>query len=298
MELPRLFRELAVRPNWATGQEWPWSGRWPRTQWPLCRVPWLRWENLPEGQKSLQHFTNIGFMGSGQTEATPEKQHMTARLGFAFAKTHVWRTLRAWSKAFCDLMRLKLNSLAWMQSASSGGNRAQLIAYLIPSLLWSMVVMLWGHGGYTVKLPHAMGKQHYAMGMLFSSRNWETCKDRWNNEWSQIQENHWGEPASECKRPWPVAKIYVPTGQWPQEYRQSNTGMASEKRTWKSFSGPAEAQTWIPLRVREKTWTLLFTDAAHTTWQSFSKCARKNGRKSPNPDVLSWYRHVQEDLKP
>ena len=34
--------------------------------------------------------------------------------------------------------------------------------------------------------------QHHAMGMLFSSSDWETCKDRGNNEWSQIQANPWG----------------------------------------------------------------------------------------------------------
>ena len=78
--------ELAVRQNWSTRQEsWPWPGSWPRTQWPLWhnyRVPWLRWENLPEGQQSLQHFTNPGFMGEW-----PDGSHMTACL--EFAKRHV-----------------------------------------------------------------------------------------------------------------------------------------------------------------------------------------------------------------
>ena len=31
--------------------------------WQNYRVPWLRWENLLEGQQSLQHFTNLGFIG-------------------------------------------------------------------------------------------------------------------------------------------------------------------------------------------------------------------------------------------
>ena len=39
------------------------------------------------------------------------------------------------------------------------------------------------------------------MGMLFSSRDWGTGKDRGNNEWGQIQANSWWEPASECLRP-------------------------------------------------------------------------------------------------
>ena len=61
LEPPRLFLELAARPNWAIGAEGPWSGRWPRSRWSLwqsSRVPLWRWENLPEGQPSLQHSTN------------------------------------------------------------------------------------------------------------------------------------------------------------------------------------------------------------------------------------------------
>jgi hypothetical protein len=32
LEPPRLFQELAARPNWAMRGEGPWSGRWPRTR--------------------------------------------------------------------------------------------------------------------------------------------------------------------------------------------------------------------------------------------------------------------------
>jgi len=93
MELPRLILELAIWPNWATLQEGPWSGSWPRTQWPLWQnygVPWLRWENLPEAQQSLQHFTNLGFMGEwSEREREPllRKRHMAACM--AFAKRHL-----------------------------------------------------------------------------------------------------------------------------------------------------------------------------------------------------------------
>jgi hypothetical protein len=48
----------------------------------------------------------------------------------------------------------------------SGENQAQLITLLTPSQWW------W---------------QHNAMGMIFSGRDWETGKDRGNNEWSKIQ---------------------------------------------------------------------------------------------------------------
>ena len=43
----------------------------------------------------------------------------------------------------------------------------------------------------------------------------ETCEDRGNNEWSQIQENPWGEPASECKRPQIAANVEVL--EWPSQ---------------------------------------------------------------------------------
>ena len=54
-----------TQPSWAIREEGPWSGRWPRTRWPLwqsSKVPLWRWENLPEGQPSLQHSINQDFM--------------------------------------------------------------------------------------------------------------------------------------------------------------------------------------------------------------------------------------------
>jgi hypothetical protein len=38
------------------------------------RVPWPQWENLIEDQQSLQHFTNLGFMGEWPDKSTPEKK--------------------------------------------------------------------------------------------------------------------------------------------------------------------------------------------------------------------------------
>jgi phage repressor protein C with HTH and peptisase S24 domain len=49
----------------------------------------------------------------------------------------------------------------------------------------------------------------YEDGMFFSGKDWETGKDRGNNQWSQIEQN----PASECKQPSTGAKTYVSTGQ-------------------------------------------------------------------------------------
>ena len=61
LEPLKLFWELSARPNWIIKGEGHWSGRWPRTRWLLwqsSRVPLWWWENLPEGQPSLQHSTN------------------------------------------------------------------------------------------------------------------------------------------------------------------------------------------------------------------------------------------------
>ena len=102
MELSRLFLEMAFQPNWATGQEGPWSSQWARTQWPLwqkSRVPWLRWENLTEVQQSLQHFTNLGFMWEW-----PDGSHDWEKGTWKHAwslQNSTWKTLRAWGKRFC-----------------------------------------------------------------------------------------------------------------------------------------------------------------------------------------------------
>ena len=47
------------------------------------RVPLWRWENLPEGQPSLQHSTNQAFMLVARRNPLLSKRHMTARLEFA-----------------------------------------------------------------------------------------------------------------------------------------------------------------------------------------------------------------------
>ena len=84
------FLELAVQPNWATGQEGFWSGRWPRTQWPLWqnyKVPWLRWENLMEGQFSAALHKSMLCGRVARWEPLMRKGHITARL--EFAKKHI-----------------------------------------------------------------------------------------------------------------------------------------------------------------------------------------------------------------
>ena len=86
VEPPRLFLELATRPNWTIRGEGPWTGKWLRTRWPLWtsyRVPLSWWANLPEGQPSLQHCTNQAFMVEWPDESHSSVKGTTARLEFA-----------------------------------------------------------------------------------------------------------------------------------------------------------------------------------------------------------------------
>ena len=66
------------------------------------------------------------------------KRHMTARLEFAKRQLKGSQTMRnkiLWSD------ESKMYSLAWMSSVTSGGNKATLLTWPVPSLQWSMVVV-------------------------------------------------------------------------------------------------------------------------------------------------------------
>ena len=83
-------------------------------------------------------YRNLSFMGEW-SDRSHSWEKGTWQHTWSLQKG-TWKTLRAWGKRLCGLMRWKLNSLAWAQCAMSGGNRAQLITHLTPSLSWSMVV--------------------------------------------------------------------------------------------------------------------------------------------------------------
>ena len=95
------------------------------------RVPLWRWENLLEGQPSLQHSTNQAFIVEW-----PDRSHSSVKGTWQPAWSlpiGTWRTIRPWETRFSGLMKLRFNYLAWMPRFTSGGN-------LEPSLRWRMVV--------------------------------------------------------------------------------------------------------------------------------------------------------------
>ena len=130
----KKFGTAKTLPRAGQTEQGPWSGRWPRTRWPLwqsSRVPLWRWLSFWKVHPSLQHSTIQAFMSRvARRKPLLSKRHMTARLDFT--KRHL-KTLRPWETRFSGLMILRCNSLAWMPSVTSGGN-------LTSSLLWSMVV--------------------------------------------------------------------------------------------------------------------------------------------------------------
>ena len=210
-------------------------------------------------------------------ETTPEKKALDRTPGVC--KKARERLGEHEAKKICDQMRRKLNSLAWMQSATSGRNQAQLNTHITPSLPWSMVVAAsyCGDAFQLQGLGDLKGKREQWMEPNTGKSLSRTC--------FRVQKTL--ECGEDLHFNWIMTPIIQPKKHW--------NGFRT--RTWKSLSGPVKAQTWISLRICGKTWRLLFTDASHRTWQSFSKSERKNGRKSPNPDVQSWYRHTHEDSK-
>ena len=103
-------------------------------------------------------------------------------------------------------------NLAWMQSAMSGENQAQLITRLTPSLPWSMV------------------EAALCYGDVFRGRNCETGKDRGNNEWNQIQANPWWDPASDWGEDLHSSRTITTSIQPKQHWNRFRT------RMWKSLS--------------------------------------------------------------
>jgi hypothetical protein len=56
---------------------------------------------------------------------------------------------------------------------------------------------------------------------------------------------------------------------------------------WMSLSCPARDRTWTQSNISGETWKYLCSDSPRPTWQTWRGSAGKNGRNSPNTDVLS-----------
>ena len=76
-EPTRLFLELATCPNWAIGEKGLGQGGEQEPDGHSDRVPLWRWENLPEGQPSLQY---LGLYGRvARPKPLLSKRQMTAK---------------------------------------------------------------------------------------------------------------------------------------------------------------------------------------------------------------------------
>ena len=142
------------------------------------------------------------------------KRHMTPRL--EFAKRHL-KTLRPWETRFSGLMKLRLNSLAWMPSMVKHGDGS---------------IMLWGYfsaagTGRLVRIDAKMNGANYR--------------------------DPWLKSAPELSGPQTRATVHLPKGQQHWAHSKDNAGVVSEI----SLSGPAMAWTWTrsnrPLNEPDQT---------------------------------------------
>ena len=143
MELPRLFLELSVRPNWATGQAGPWS--WRVTKNPIITLTELQSSLVEMGEPNGRTTVSAAFHKSrlygrvARRKPLLRKRHMTAHLQFGKRYVKDSESMRQnilWS----DETKIELFGLNTKHYCTSGGNWAQIIIHLTPSQPWSMVV--------------------------------------------------------------------------------------------------------------------------------------------------------------
>ena len=125
--------------------------RWPRTWWLLWqsfRVPLWRWENLSEGQPSLQHFANQAFMVE-----RPDGIHSVKG---------TWHpACQKAPKGLSD--HEKQDSLVWWNQDWTPWPECQV----------SSLEENWHH-----PYGEVWCWQHHSVGMLCSVKDWETSQDR------------------------------------------------------------------------------------------------------------------------
>ena len=118
-----------------------------------------------------------------------------------------------------------LNYLAWMPSVTSGGN--------LPRSLW------WW--------------QHHAVGMFFSSRDWETSQDQGKDKWCNVERDPWSpERSGAGSQTWVEGSPSNRTTTLSTQPRQCRSGFGTS--LWMSMSDPARSRTWTRSNISGETW--------------------------------------------
>ena len=150
MKLPRLFLELAVRPNWETGQKGPWSRE--VTKNPMTTLTKLQsslaeiWK--PVGRTSISaDFANLGFMGEwpdGSNSWEKGTWQHTWSLQKDTWKTQSRRQKILWSNEM-KIELFGLNAKHYIQRKPSTAHHPSNTIPTIPTMLHrGGNIMLWG----------------------------------------------------------------------------------------------------------------------------------------------------------
>ena len=152
LEPPRLFLELAARPNWAIGGEGPWSGRWPKTRrslWQGSRV--LLWRRTTIS--AALHQSDLHGRVARQKPLLNKKgtRQPTGVCQEAHKRTQTMRNKILWIEYSTLCPECQASCLEEPRHGSSPGQY------------------------------HPYGEewwwQHHAVEMFFSTRDWETSQD-------------------------------------------------------------------------------------------------------------------------
>ena len=132
----------------------------------------------PSGRPTISAALHKSRLYGRVTRRKPllRKRHTTRHLEFAQRKT-----LRTWGKRFCGLMSQELNS----------GLNVKCYVWQKLSTAHHQSNTTMKHGGGSIML----------QGCFSAAGIGRLVRIEGKNEWSQIQTNPWGEPASECKTP-------------------------------------------------------------------------------------------------
>ena len=139
LEPPRLFLELAARPNWAIRGEGPWSGTSPRTRWSL----WQSSRCLCGDGRTFQKDNHLCSTPPIRRKPLLSKRLMTAC--FEIAKRHPKDS------------QTTRNKILW-----SDETKIELFVLNAKHHI-SIVHHLYGEAGWW---------RHHAVGMFFSGRDW------------------------------------------------------------------------------------------------------------------------------